>query len=151
MNKEVLKQQIEEMKAKLADMEAELNKPKGFEWKYTHNRAFVVISYDICDNMSGVDTDYLCHGRYRTTQENAERALERNRLANRLEALAEQLDPDWVVDWENGMQEKWYVYYIRGEYKYSCMGGVQHIGQVYMSKATAAKIVDMLNSKGIEL
>ena len=98
VTKENLEKQIAEMESKLKEMREELNKPKEFEWSYTNEKTFLVNPYSIQSGVDGSSPTYLTHGRYRKTRENAERALERNRVANRLEALVEQIDPEWVAD-----------------------------------------------------
>ena len=149
MNKITIKQQIKDMETKLAEMKAELDKPKEFEWKYPYHAPF--LDHIQIREGTGCSKKLIEHGRYRQTQANAERALERNRLANRLEALAEQLDPDWVADWSNRSQPKYTVYLSDGIHTTSLYYDTQHIGQVYMSRNVAIKICNMLNNKEIEL
>jgi hypothetical protein len=148
-----LRQRIQKLKAKLAKTEAKLNESEEFKWEYESYNACYLGSLFIEDNFLGQDKDYLYHGRYRKTKANAEKALERNRLANRLEALAEQLDSDWVADWDDPEQYKYYIVFSHDSqnYKTFARGLLEGIGQVYMSEETAIKICNMLNSKEIKL
>lgn len=151
MNKEQLQKQLEEMKAKVAEMEKELNKGEKFEWKYPKDKTFVIGAYSTHPECSGEIGYYLSHGRYRIKEANAKLALQRNKEANVIEALAEQLDPDWVADWDNEQQNKYYVFLSKNEYKCSWNNGAYSIGVPYMSRQTAVKICDMLNNGEIEL
>lgn len=154
MDKNKLQQQIEEMEAKLTDMKAELNKPKFFKWEYKSGCTFQLFRSYVGNGYT-VEDESLRHGRYRKTKANAERSLERNRVANRLEALVEQLDSEWVADWSNSKEDKCIILkdYGMGNaiYKYCIYGSKYSPSQVYMSKDTALKICEMLNNKEIEL
>ena len=149
MNTELVQQQIKEVEAKLSEMKAELVKLEEFKWKYKYYSPY--LQHTRVEEGTGCSESLIYHGRYRIKKDNAERALERNRVANRLEALAEQLEPDWVANWSDKGQNKGYVYYCEGEYTYYSTSFAHNIGQVYMSVTTAKKIVDMLNNKEIVL
>ena len=130
-------QQIEELKK---------SKPKKFEWEYGYTPSVVgnAGTYIIGSNKPQKGDSFIEHGRYRLTKESAEQSLSRNKRANRLEALAEQLGGLKVFEYEV------YNYYI---FKNICSGEWQHAWAshsnypeaVYMTLDCANEICRMLN------
>ena len=143
MNKETLKQQIAEMESKLKEMKDELNKYKKFECSYGECKTYFIDTYFIDDDDLGVDKQFIDHGRYRKTEEAAEMSLSRNKRANRLEALAEQLGglKEFVLREDN--------YYIHFNSKDECcidyFSFSYHPEKVYMTKKCAIEICRMIN------
>lgn len=137
--------EIELTDAQVASIEAQF-KPKQFEFEqfefdYTDG-GFMV---DTCKVVYYSDWVYdlpINHGRYRLTQEVANRSLERNKRANRLEALAEQLGGLKVFEIGS------YNYYIvrSNIWIYKNNTNLYHAEKVYMTEKCAQKICDMLNS-----
>lgn len=129
----VAQQQIDELKNP---------KPKKFEWKYGKS-TYVLHSYGYAIN--SIKENELEHGRYRLTKEVAEQSLARNKRANRLEALVEQLD---------GLQDPhspfhtYFIVFDEKENNYKSVTWPDMISPeiVYMTKKCAIEICRMLNS-----
>jgi len=136
-----LEQQIEDMKTKLAEMEAEVKKSKKFRWDYKRNATYQLGEYSISSDCYGNSNYYLEHGRYRKTQANAELALKRNKEANLIEALAEQFGSDG----SGGC----IITLDKGKYCY-CYSTVT-IGTPRMTEEIANKVCEVLNSKQVIL
>ena len=142
MNKETLQQQIADMEAKLAEMKEELNKSKKFQCSYDYGNTYFIGSDKVHKNFNGSDNHYIDHGRYRKTQQAAEMSLARNKRANRLEALAEQL---------GGLKEfdsnecNYYIYLDNNEWIYSDCVYFYYPEVVYMTEKCVIEICRMLN------
>lgn len=129
----VAQQQIDELKNP---------KPKKFEWKYDYGK-FWVGTYEVSKSYSS-DSSYIENGRYRLTKEAAEQSFARNKRANRLEALAEQL---------GGLKEFKYTetsYFIQRmfDHTWRCVHAPSAFApeRVYMTMECAIEICRMLNS-----
>ena len=150
MSKE-LEQNIAKIEKQLAEMKAELKKSKKFEWKYPNETTYKLTQDSRIKEFkqSLLIEPSINKGLYRLSKQYAEHSLERNRVANRLEALVEQIEPDYlpkpdmlihsIFTVKGGRYEVYSQYYDR------------FIGQVYMSKATATKICELLNSGEVVL
>ncbi len=112
-----LQKQLDEMKAKVADMEAELNKPKKFELEYEEGEAYLVGYTSVESGCVGNSLDYLENGRYRQTKEGAELSLARQKKAARLEALVEQCGS--IKEFSDGYDNNYYIYNRENEWHYS--------------------------------
>ena len=128
----------------VAGIEAQ-QKPKKFEWNYMPDDDD---SYNLVDSSSirtcGIYDYYIEHGRYRKSEEAADQSLARNKRANRLEALAEQLGG--LKEWENG-EDNYYIY----RYGNSAIWTITvtcncfYPESVYMTKNCAIEICRLLN------
>ena len=143
MNKTTLQKQIEDMEAKLAQMKEELNKPKKFEWKYIDGNAFYV-STTLIDSGWGIENkSCIEYGRLRKTRQSAEMSLARNKRANRLEALAEQL---------GGLKEfvygecNYFIYKCKNKWSEEISIYSFQPERVYMTAECAIEICRMLNA-----
>jgi hypothetical protein len=135
--------------AQVASIEAQ-QKPKRFEFKYPGNNNYIAGATGIAGNYSDRVDLRLEYRRYRLAEQAAINSLARNKRANRLEALAEQLEglvefkaeaPNWHIiisstgkiyspdSWNNRFQPE----------------------VVYMTKACAIEICRMLNEGEVEL
>ena len=144
MNRAKLEEQIGEMEYQLHKMREELNKPKKFEWKYIDRNAFYV-STTLIDSGWGIENkSCIEYGRLRKTQKAAEMSLARNKRANRLEALAEQLGG--LKDFERG-NENHYIYFNNSDntWHFGTAVVTHNPGIVYMTEQCAKKICRMLN------
>lgn len=130
----------------LAEIEAQ-KKPKKFEFSYEQGKTFYLSDRDII-NSSWIGKDLISieHGRYRLTKEAAEQSIARNKRANRLEALAEQLGGLRVK--KEGTRA-WYVSYYKGSWVPSddsdSLYDVYRPEVVYMSYECAIEICRMLD------
>lgn len=129
----VAQQQIEELKN---------SKPKKFEWDY-NSPTYVLHSYGYAIN--SIKENEIEHGRYRLTKEVAEQSLARNKRANRLEALAEQLGSK-SYPW--GSAGILYCVYQNYDctYKVGYTDGDLQPEVVYMEEDVAYEICRMLNA-----
>ena len=139
------------MQKELDEMKAKLEESKKFEWKYPNGKAIVVNSWCTNIDCNGNDKELLKHGRYRLSKQYAEHSLKRNRVANRLEALVEQIEPDYVVP--EIFDEAWYILYSNSSklHRITSDSNCRTLGTIYMSKETATKICELLNSGEIVL
>ena len=90
---------------------------------------------------NGKNTLYIEHGRYRKTKQAAEQSLARNKRANRLEALAEQLDG--LIEF-NINKRNWYIWHSGNTWRHDLACGF-YPEVVYMTETCAAEICRMLN------
>ena len=153
MNKEALQANIDRMKAKqleinaeIADMEAKLKESDNVVLEYDY-KCFIILSNSITVGNNS-SASIFKHARYRDTKEQAEETLLRELQSNRIEALARKLDPDWVADWSNNSQTKCYIYFDTCLKKYciSTNWTFNYIGIAYMSEQSAETICEYLNT-----
>lgn len=109
--------------------------------EYNEEDAFFIGIYGITNGIDGDNEDYLAHGRYRKTKENAEYSLKRTQQANRLEALIEDLQGELGVGDHTVCNSK-------GKYNRIYAPHAPHFifGNVRMKEETANKVCDLLNS-----
>ena len=143
MNRAKLEEQIGEMEYQLHKMREELNKPKKFEWSYEKDKSYLISTYFIEDNTLGLDTDFLKHGRFRKTRQAAEMSLARNKRANRLEALAEQLGV--LKEFVHGEYNHW-ICFDDKKWQSVFSKGIYYPETVYMTEDGAIEICRMLNA-----
>ena len=117
-------------------------KPK-FEWEYLEYETYLLTRTEIGEGSSGNAKEYIDHGRYRKSQQAAEQSLARNKRANRLEALAEQLDGlvEFVYDEKN-----YYICTSRTEWERGYSTNIICPEVVYMTRECAIEICRMLNA-----
>lgn len=117
------------------------SKPR-FKWKYEQSKTFRLGTTNATRFEDGEATLCIEHGRYRKTKEVAEQSLARNKRANRLEALAEQLGGlrEFTFDKEN-----WFIYSYKGEFMCTYTDGALDHEKIYMTKDCAIEICRMLN------
>ena len=103
MNKENLQKQIEEMKTKLADMEAELNKPE-VSINYWQPDRFEQYFYLLPDNSVCLNSSFDHTGmRYRVfkTQKEAEKYAKYIWAEETLRRVIAEANEGWLPDWSN--------------------------------------------------
>ena len=118
MNKENLQKQIEEMKTKLADMEAELNKPEVIinYWQPKENERFFYINssgrtqeciycIDTVHKEDNVDTRY----RVFKTKKEAEKYVEYVKAEETLRRVIAEGNAGWLPDWTNNDEHNYVV------------------------------------------
>ena len=140
---EELEKQVAEMKATIELMKVEEAKSKKFEFKYSNECYLVGTSKVIGDGGGGQSPSFLEHGRYRISEKVAKKSLDRNKRANRLESLAEQLGglKDFEYDAEN-----FYIYTKGGlNWVVSNPISVYEPEKVYTTKECAIEICKLLN------
>ena len=141
MTKQEKLKAIEHMEQELAKLKQDVEQPI-FEWTYPMDKYYLCTEDWTFTNAKG-ELRHFDHGRFRTTRENAEKSLLRNKRANRLEALVEQIQGNLKGD-----------YCIYQEYKNIWEFGLKNIkqpGVVTMQQETAIKICEMLNNSEFSL
>ena len=122
MNKENLQKQIEEMKTKLADMEAELNKsevvinywqPKGGEQYYYLDYFNIIEIINRADD-GGTETRY----RVFKTHKEAEKYAEYVKAEETLRRVIAEANEGWLPDWD-GWEAKYGVTLDKGSLRES--------------------------------
>lgn len=104
MNKEQLQQQIEDMKNKLVEMEAELNKPEVTinYWQPKQGDAIYYVTYSGNVNTSYYKNNYQVEEKiYRVfkTKEEAERYAEYVKAEETLKRVIAEVNEGWLPDW----------------------------------------------------
>lgn len=125
----------------VASIEAQ-SKPKKFKWNYTYGQTYLIDNVCILKNSDGDGSLIREHGRYRKSKEAAEQSLARNKRANRLEALVEQLGG--LKKWVDG-ELNWVIYLRDGLWGYTSFSLSYEPEKVYMTEECAMKICRMLN------
>ena len=143
MNKDKLQQQLDEMKAKVAEMELELSEPEKFELEYEEEQTYFLTDIGISSFRTGKYSEYLKHGRYRQTKEGAELSLARNKRANLLEALVEQVGR--IKEFAVG-ETNYYITYVSDQWDFGRTAVHYEPEKVYMDEDTAIKVCEILNS-----
>lgn len=124
----------------LAKIEAS-KKSKKFEWEYNKPYCISAIAIEPTRNSHKLK-NIIEHGRYRKTREAAEKSLLRNKRANRLEALAEQLGGLKRFEFN---QPNWHVVKADVLWKEYQATLIFEPEKVYMTKECAIEICRMLN------
>ena len=148
-----LQKELQELKAKIADLESRILfpdepvakwQPKGGYWQV-----------DCEGNVVAVDS--FSHqkefGTKRITREQAERASIEMRRFNRLLALRDELCGDEVMDWTDRRKDKHYVYFTYDHKRWCISENVacESVTPYFTTKEAAQKACDMLNSGEVEL
>lgn len=116
MNKENLQKQIEEMKTKLADMEAELNKPTIKYWQPEECERYYYVDFLCIVHKSSYDSTYYKDKlRYRVfkTQKEAEKYAEYIKAEETLRRVIAEANEGWLPDW-NTYEAKYVIGFNTG-------------------------------------
>lgn len=119
MNKEQAKKQIEELKAKLKELEDNIkpnDNPLAYErkpyGKIYHTIGAVGGVYHAVETAHDADYERFAYGNYKQTFGQAKRHDEYTRTLNRLLCIADELNEGWKPNWDDSEGEKkWYIYY----------------------------------------
>ena len=114
MSKENLQKQIEEMKTKLADMEAELNKPEVVinYWQPEEANGYYYVNYLGLVGSASYNKNYHKDKlRYRVfkTQKEAEKYAEYVKAEETLRRVIAEANEGWLPDWTNEDEDKYEV------------------------------------------
>ena len=115
INKENLQKQIEEMKVKLADMEAELKKPDVVVnyWQPAEGERYYYVNYvGLVSNSSYVSVyckDKVRYGVFKTEAE-AQKYAEYIKAEETLRRVIAEANEGWIPDWGNLKEEKCVIY-----------------------------------------
>ena len=135
MTKQEKLEAIARMEQELAKLKQDLKQPE-FRWQYKVGQTFMLCINNIIGNCAVNNKSNLEFGIYRTTRENAEKSLLRNKRTNRLEALVEQLQGNLEGD---------YSIYLGITWDYG-LRGIKQPGVVTMQQETAIAICEMLST-----
>mgnify|MGYP003493828289 CR=1 FL=1 len=124
MNKEQLQQQIEDMKNKLVEMEAELNKPEVTinYWKLKERDMYFYVNYLGNVGYSYYEEKYQDDkSRYRVfkTKEEAERYAEYIKAEETLKRVIAEANEGWLPDW-SGYVKNYYIRLYNNKLDLSC-------------------------------
>jgi hypothetical protein len=131
--------EIELTEAQIASVKTQ----QEFKFVYDKNRSYCLNLDSVVTSINYNNPILLEHGRYRKTKEVAEQSLARNKRANRLEALAEQLGGLREFDDQSLM---FYIYKQYDEWSVCSLTTTFFPEVVYMTKECAETITRMLNS-----
>ena len=148
MNKENLQKQIEEMKTKLADMEAELNKPevvinylqpRTAENLYYVNYLGHIAEANYTENYQGDKTRY----RVFKTKEEAKRYAEYVKAEETLRRVIAEVNGGWLPDWVTYTDIKYVVVLNLGGLEAFSYSGTKYLPNfIYIkSEALAYKLM----------
>jgi hypothetical protein len=119
-----------------------------FKFVYDKDSSCYLTTTGIADSSNGADPILLHHGRYRKTKEVAEQSFARNKRANRLEAIAEQLGG--LREFDNNTL-LFYIYKQHDRWRVNSVTTMFFPEVVYMTQECAQTITDMLNNGRFEL
>ena len=125
-------------------MEEPKEEKKKFVIEYEKNKTYALATCSIFDKVEvGITNTFKNRGRYRKTEQNAKYSQKRNQIANRLEALVEELQGELGVG-------EYTIYIANGAYKTE-HSTYFNIGDILMTEETAIKICEMLNNEEYDL
>lgn len=144
---------LEELRKKYEELGEEIkrleNLKKNKRWRAKLNNCYFNINNDrnICltEEKNHKTDDYRYKTRnYFKTSEEAERYLEKIEIYYELMDLAEELNGEEEIDWENGEQEKFSIRYVKGKFRndfYLMSTGLnRNIGSIYCLSADFLKV-----------
>jgi hypothetical protein len=150
--------QIERLEEELAKLKAEATAPSQYEIEYECGDAFYIGSYIISEKITRFIDSCLNTGRYRSTEKFANEHFniqtEMMRLGALVEAVTIELGmEDWVADWNDDSQPKYYVDCdCKGNKYYSdCWWTLKTTGVIYVPEKVAERVCEILNNKEYEL
>lgn len=143
-------EKLEELQ-KEAEAQKEQEELKPWKPKYGEDYFYIGIDFtiDSWENEDG-DTDKRNFriGNYFRTKERAEQVAEKMRLLLRLEQLHDMLCPDYVPDWSNEDEHKFYLFYDgkTGKWKYTYWSTFDfRVGEYFDTEKNAEKAAEILN------
>jgi hypothetical protein len=158
MNINKINEQIERLEEELAKLKAEATAPRQYEIEYECGDAFYIGSYIISEKTTRFIDSCLNTGRYRSTEkftnEHFKIQNEMMRLGALVEAVTIEMNmEDWVADWSDDSQLKYYVDCdCKGnEYYSDCWWTLKTTGVIYMPEEVAIRVCEILNNKEYEL
>ena len=132
--------------------EAEMQK-KQKEWKSGEKYFYISQSGRVMWEMfteHQIDIARKNVGNFFPTKERAEQVAEKIRLLLRLEQLHDMLCPDYVPDWSNEDEHKFYLFYDRktGNWKYTYWSAFDfRVGEYFDTEKNAEKAAEILNKE----
>ena len=150
---------VDELKQRAINLKAKLEKseePKA--WKPERCELYLYIDSigeirKTCWDNYNVDQFHYNLGNCFPTEERAEQVAERFKMLLKLERYHDMFCPDFVPDWDDAYQEKYYVYYdtYKNQWGWGYLLGYHHLeGTYFDSRETAQKVCDLLNQEESE-
>lgn len=143
---------LEELQ-KEAEMQKKQEEPKPWKPKDGEDYFYIGIDFTI-DSWENVDDDTdkrnFRIGNCFPTEARAEQVAEKMRLLLRLEQLHDMLCPDYVPDWSNEEEHKFYLFYDRktGNWKYTYWSAFDfRVGEYFDTEKNAEKAAEILNKE----
>lgn len=110
---------LEELEKKYKELGEEIERLKsqsGERWRGEYMEDYYLIDDSgeiLCDDDEGTNIDDFRFNtrNYFKTEEEAEKVLNKTLIYNKLKDLALKLNNGTPVDWSNGSQQKFYIYY----------------------------------------
>ena len=148
-----LQKELQELKAKVADLESRIVAEPVAKWQPEGGNFFIQSSGKVSEVVGGSDTLHKEFGVERPTRQQAERACIEMRRFNRLLALRDELCGDEVVAWVDNYAEKFHIYfnYVRGRWYLTSVISCESITPHFTTQDLAQRACDMLNSEEVEL
>ena len=150
--------QIERLEQELAKLKAEANKHSKYELEYKNGDTFLISNRTVMGEAAGQSNGLLKAGRYRKTLKFANEHFKTQNEIMRLGALIEAVTigmnmEDWVADWNNEDQVKYFVHYEHkdSEYHLDYWRTTKTIGTIHMPPEVAKRVCEILNNKEYEL
>ena len=154
-----IKKKIEELKSefltKLEALQKEVKMQQGEQklWKPEIGESYFFIRSDfgVTDKVNGTtsfETDRISNGNCFKTKKRAEQVAKKMRLLLRLEQLHDMICPDYVPDWENEDEHKFYLFYDgkTGNWKYTYWSAFDfRVGEYFDTEKSAEKAAKILN------
>lgn len=135
-----------------AEMQKKQEEPKP--WKPEVGEKYFVAVEDGADVVQywddNIDEFNIRFGNCFPTRERAEQVAEKMRLLLRLEQLHDMLCPDYVPDWSNEDEHKFYLFYDRkaGNWKYTYWSAFDfRVGEYFDTEKNAEKAAEILNKE----
>jgi len=156
MNKEQIKKRLSEIRSEMQELEAKLNQPekwepKGGEWRITAsctNRDYLKYCND--PDIQNEEKPFRTQ-----TKEQAKDMVKHIKNQVLLKQLANELNGDWVPDWDDGQEPKFRPHYACDSKKWNYATVYQYntSSPVIRSEKYVKKVCDILNNMetGIEL
>ncbi len=158
-----IEKKLEALKAeflgKLEELQKEAEEQKKQEepkpWKPAYGQNYFALSGNFtackCTNYGDHFEEFpISIGNCFPTKERAEQVAEKIRLLLRLEQLHDMLCPDYVPDWENEDEHKFYLFYDgkTGNWKYTYWSAFDfRVGEYFDTEKNAEKAAEILNKE----
>jgi hypothetical protein len=138
-----IQEQIEKIERELAELKAECS--KEYKIEYSPKDSYIVYASYIEYNDNYASKEFMEHGRFRRSEEEAKRAFDTQTRMMRLGALIENCGGS--KEFVEG-EENYYLYYNYEDKKfdYTYTIAVSSPERIYAARDVAKKAVDTLNS-----
>ena len=138
---------------KEAEMQKKQEEPKPWKPEIGDSYFYISSNFEAMNKVKGTtsfETDRISNGNCFKTKERAEQVAEKMRLLLRLEQLHDMLCPDYVPDWSNEDEHKFYLFYDGKEsnWKYTYWSAFDfRVGEYFDTEENAEKAAEILNKE----